>query len=286
MQLSDIKLIYHKELSELYPKEEIDSFFFRSIEFYLKLERFILVMQPNYTLTKSEERPLFETLTRLVKEEPLQYIFKEATFMDLSLEVNEHTLIPRPETEELVQWIIDDCSKKFNQNIRVLDIGTGSGCIAIALATNLKKLNVHAIDISKKALSIAIKNSDRNKVNISFEKADILDRNLSMNMQFDIIVSNPPYVRESEKDDMHNNVKNHEPNSALFVPDNDSLLFYKAIANFSRKHLKNGGKIYLEINQYLGKETQLIFEQENFENISLKKDIFGNERMLKCSKKL
>lgn len=286
MQLSEIKLIYHKELSELYPKEEIDSFFFRSIEFYLKLERFILVMQPNYTLSKSEERPLFETLTRLVKEEPLQYIFKEATFMDLSFEVNEHTLIPRPETEELVQWIIDDCSMKFNQDVKVLDIGTGSGCIAIALAANLKKLNVHAIDISQKALSIAIKNSDRNKVNISFEKADILDRNLSMNMQFDIIVSNPPYVRESEKDDMLNNVKNYEPNTALFVPDNDSLLFYKAIAYFSKKHLKNGGNLYLEINQYLGKETQLIFEQENFENISLKKDIFGNNRMLKCSKNI
>ncbi|MDT0607260.1 peptide chain release factor N(5)-glutamine methyltransferase [Croceitalea rosinachiae] len=281
MQLSEIKNIFHKELLELYPKEEIDSFFYQSIEHFLKLERFVLVMQPNLALTKDEERPLFETLARLNQEEPLQYIFGRAYFMDLTLKVNGNTLIPRPETEELVQWIISE-TKNHKPQIRILDIGTGSGCIAISLAKAFPKAKVYALDISKEALQIAKENAVSNGVFIEFIQADIL--NFNLDLTFDIVVSNPPYVRELEKKKIQNNVKKHEPEIALFVPDNDPLLFYKAIGEFANSNLGEKGNLYLEINQYLGSETKSLLENQNFIKIEVKKDIFENNRMLKCQK--
>jgi len=292
MQLAEIKAIFHKELSVLYPKVEVDSFFYQSLEHFLKLERFVLVMQPNYTITKEEEQPLFEALSRLKNEEPLQYIFEEAHFMDLILKVNRYTLIPRPETEELVQWIINDyqvepfesAKERPHQDLKVLDIGTGSGCIAIALAKYLPNAQVFALDISEEALQVAKKNAELNGVSIEFIEANILNVSTALSTGFDIIVSNPPYVREQEKIEINNNVKEYEPSLALFVPNNNPLVFYKAIGEFTNTYLKEKGSLYLEINQYLGLETKSLFEYQNFSKIELKKDIFENDRMIKCQK--
>lgn len=282
MQLSEIKAIFHKELQDIYPLEEIDSIFFRCIDHYLNLERFVLVMQPNYTITTIEEQPLFEALTRLKSNEPVQYILVQAYFMDLTLEVNEHTLIPRPETEELVQWILDDNKHIQNKGLNILDMGTGSGCIAIALAKEMTDAQVYAIDISEKALEIAQQNAIQNKTVVNFIQADMLD--LDLNLYFEIIVSNPPYVRDMEKAEIHENVKAFEPETALFVPDDDALKFYKAIAHYAKKALKVGGALYLEINQYLSEPTKVLFEEAGFIEVELKKDIFGNYRMLRCKK--
>ncbi|KAB5491925.1 peptide chain release factor N(5)-glutamine methyltransferase [Flagellimonas hadalis] len=302
MLLKEIKNIFHKELGKTYPKEEIDSFFYRCIEHYLKLERFVLAIQPELTLTKEEEQPLFEALSQLKQERPLQYILGTAHFMDLELHVNEAVLIPRPETEELVQWILEDVASRksevesrkseagnmdfYPSPLTILDIGTGSGCIAIALAKHLPHAKVYALDVSEKALEVARENARLNQVDITFQKNDILapelEPELELKLDFDIIVSNPPYVRELEKEGMKNNVKDHEPSLALFVSDGDPLVFYSAIAQFGRTRLKEGGGLYLEINQYLGEETKALLKAHNFSEIELRKDIFGNDRMLKA----
>lgn len=311
MLLKEIKDIYHKELGTIYPKEEIDSFFYFCIEHYLNLQRFILAIQPGITLTKEEEQPLFEVLSKLKLEKPLQYILGTAHFMDLELQVNENVLIPRPETEELVQWILDDIrsqkSEVESQSLRkeklkskieapcnedetlhslpysILDIGTGSGCIAIALAKNLPDAKVFALDVSESALNVARKNAASHGVNIMFLHEDIL--NTELELDFDIIVSNPPYVRELEKEGIRKNVKDFEPGTALFVPDDDPLVFYRAIIDFAEKHLSEKGKLYFEINQYLGEETKALFNHRNFSEIELRKDMFGNDRMLKAIRK-
>ncbi|MBO0341241.1 MAG: peptide chain release factor N(5)-glutamine methyltransferase [Bacteroidota bacterium] len=313
MLLKEIKNIFHKELGTIYPKEEIDSFFYACIEHYLKLERFILAIRPGITLTKEEEQPLFEALSELKLEKPLQYILGTTHFMDLELQVDENVLIPRPETEELVQWILDDTKSGMSEvrsqksgvknlksgvkdqhgddanlhisPLNILDIGTGSGCIAIALAKNLPDANVFALDVSEDALLVARKNAVSNGVDIGFLHQDILNAQLDTTLVFDVIVSNPPYVRELEKNRIQKNVKDFEPDTALFVPDEDPLLFYRAIIEFSEKHLSKNGKLYFEINQYLGEETKALFNTRNFSEIELRKDIFGNDRMLKAIKK-
>ncbi|NVN18462.1 peptide chain release factor N(5)-glutamine methyltransferase [Muricauda sp. HICW] len=311
MLLKEIKDIYHKELGTIYPKEEIDSFFYSCIEHYLNLQRFILAIQPGIALTKEEEQPLFEALSELKLEKPLQYILGTAHFMDLELYVDENVLIPRPETEELVQWILDDirsqksdvgsqklqvgnpelkaeapCSEDESFHplpFSVLDIGTGSGCISIALAKHLLNAKVFALDVSDGALDVAQKNAVSNGVDITFLHEDIL--NTELELDFDIIVSNPPYVRELEKGGIQKNVKDFEPGTALFVPDDDPLVFYRVIIDFAEKHLSEKGKLYFEINQYLGKETQALFNHRNFSEIELRKDMFGNDRMLKAIRK-
>ncbi|WP_420602055.1 peptide chain release factor N(5)-glutamine methyltransferase [Flagellimonas sp.] len=290
MLLREIKTIFHKELDGIYPTEEVDTFFYWTIEHYLKLERFVLVLQPNLTLTKEEEQPLFETLAQLKQEKPIQYILSNAHFMDLEFQVNEHVLIPRPETEELVQWILDYCqgeqchperSRRSSRDLNILDIGTGSGCIAIALAKNLPNAKVYAVDVSEKALDVAKQNAALNEVDVTFLQKDILDPGFEPESKFDIIVSNPPYVRELEKSEMKKNVRDYEPDLALFVPDNNALVFYEAITKFASDNLKTNGSLFFEINQYLGDKTQALLEAHNFLEIELRKDLFGNDRMLK-----
>jgi len=278
--LKEIKTIFHQELDVIYPKEEVDAFFYRLIEHYLKLDRFVLVLQPNLAITKEEEQPIFEALAGLKLEKPLQYILGTAHFMDLELKVNENVLIPRPETEELVEWILEECQVKPSRDLKILDIGTGSGCIAMALAKGLPNAKVYALDVSEEALKVAQENAESNQVEIEFIQMDVLNPN-NLELKFDIIVSNPPYVRELEKHEIKNNVKAYEPSLALFVPDEDALLFYRAIIAFAEKHLLEKGHLYLEINQYLGKETKALLEAHNFSEIELRKDLFGNDRMLK-----
>lgn len=278
MLLREIKNIYHIELDALYPKEEVDSFFYLTIGHFLGLERFVLALEPDITVTKEEEQPLFEVLSQLRKEKPIQYILGTAQFMDMDFVVNEDVLIPRPETEELVRWIIDEHTDQ-NMAFNILDIGTGSGCIAISLAKAFKNAKVFALDISNKALETAKLNARNNKVEIECIQSDILTTK-SLKEKFDIIVSNPPYVRMLEKKLMKSNVIDNEPGIALFVSDDDPLVFYRRITDFAKSNLNKGGSLYFEINQYLGEETKALLEN-GFSNIELRKDIFGNDRMVK-----
>ena len=285
MVLKEILNIFHKELDTIYGNNEVDSFFNILIDYYLNLKRITLVMQPEYTISKEEEQPLFEALSRLKLEEPIQYIIGETEFFGLVFKVNQNTLIPRPETEELVQWIIEDYKDNLEQ-IKILDIGTGTGCIPISLAKNLPKAKVKALDISTKALEVAKQNAELNAVEVDFIEQNILDTYHteldSASQKFDVIVSNPPYVRELEKAEMKGNVLKHEPELALFVDNTNPLIFYKAITEFAIHNLKAGGTLYFEINKYLGAEMIQLLEDFNFKDIELKKDMFGNNRMIKA----
>ncbi|MEJ1222166.1 peptide chain release factor N(5)-glutamine methyltransferase [Sediminicola sp. 1XM1-17] len=279
MLLKEIRHIFHVELDTIYPKEEVDSFFYLMVEHYLGLERFVLALQPNTMVSKEEEQPLFEGLSQLKLHRPVQYILGVAHFMDLEFKVDENVLIPRPETEELVRWIIA-LEKERQGELKILDIGTGSGCIAISLAKNLPNAKVYALDISRESLKIAQANADKNEVQVEFIEADILETK-DLEHQFDIIVSNPPYVRDLEKTEMSANVTDHEPGYALFVPNENPLLFYRKISEFAISHLKSGGCLYFEINQYLGKETLELMVNSGFTQLILQKDMFGNDRMIK-----
>ena len=281
MLLKEIKNIYHIELDHLFPKEEVDSFFYLVIDHYLGLERFVLALQPNIVVSKGNEDPLFYALSQLKQERPIQYILGKAHFCELEFRVDENVLIPRPETEELVYWILGEVQTKYSrEEVKILDIGTGSGCIAISLAKNLPNAKVYALDISKKALQMAEQNALDNEVEIVFLEADILSIE-GFKDKFDVIVSNPPYVRELEKLEMKNNVVEHEPGLALFVSDGDPLIFYKKITCFALGHLRKSGILFFEINQYLGEEMKQLLRAENFSEIELRKDMFGNDRMLK-----
>ena len=289
MLLKEIKNIFHLELDAIYGKDEVNSFFYLLIEHYFDLERFVLAIQPELIIDKEQETVIFQALSKLKLEKPIQHIIGTALFMDLDFKVNEHVLIPRPETEELVRWILDDV-KDVKQSLTILDMGTGSGCIPISLDKNLTNAKVFGLDISKDALKVADKNNRLLGANVKFFKADILSLDKEkatkeLDQKFDIIISNPPYVRELEKEDMQNNVIDHEPGLALFVPDEDPLKFYSAVVNFAADHLSEDGCLYLEINQYLGKEKMSLLEKSNFKTIELRKDMFGNDRMIKGIRK-
>lgn len=220
-------------------------------------------------------------LNELLVHKPVQYVTGQAFFYNLELDVNPSVLIPRPETEELVKWICDD--HKASEGIRVLDIGTGSGCIVLALGRQLNKPELTAIDISTAALETARANAMKYRLNVDFKLLDILTATDSIDTHaFDVIVSNPPYVRNSERELMKPNVLDYEPELALFVTDEDPLVFCRAIARFAEKNLAPGGKLYLEINENLGKETVALFEESGFEEVILKKDFRGKDRMLRC----
>lgn len=281
MLLRETKNIFHKELDGFYGKEEVSSFFYLLIEHYLNLQRFVLAVQPNLVLTKEEETLMFNALSELKSKKPVQHILGTAHFMELDFKVNDQVLIPRPETEELVGWILDDLKAKDGL-ITLLDIGTGSGCIPIVLAKNKANIRIKALDISPEALRIAKINTETHQVTIDLFQADILE--LDQRHTYDIIVSNPPYVREMEKAAMHPNVLHHEPSLALFVPDEDPLKFYRAIVKFASGHLNAKGSLYLEINQYLGNEMMALLRAYGFDFIELRKDIFGNDRMIKGKK--
>lgn len=285
MTLKEYRNIFNTTLSELYPKTEIDTFLGLLIEEYLGLNRVDLVIKADFKIDESKLIILNKVLKRLQKEEPIQYIIGHTEFFGYPLIVNQNTLIPRPETEELVAWIIDEVknnSNYSNKQISILDIGTGTGCIPISLAKELNNAVISAIDVSEKALEIAKKNAIENQVNINFITKDIL-QTTNLNTQFDIIISNPPYVRNLEKKEINNNVLENEPHLALFVEDNNALIFYDKIADLAKNHLNKNGCLFFEINQYLGQETSTLLKSKAFKNIELRKDIFKNDRMLKAT---
>ncbi len=280
MLLQELRKLYHKDLEQYYPAAEIDSILDILLEHYLGIGRFVLAMQPRYNLTREEEQPMIDALNRLINEEPVQYITGSEHFFGLDFKVNPNVLIPRPETEDLIRWILEDLSDSKKQ-LNILDIGTGSGNIAISLASHLSDARVYALDISSEALETAKENAENIGVNIQFVQGDIrtLDE---LGILFDIIVSNPPYVRISESNMMKNNVKKYEPWDALFVPDEAPLLFYERIADFGRKNLKPGGLLYLEINQYLGEDVLQLLKSKDYEHGELKADLFGKDRMVRA----
>ena len=224
---------------------------------------------------------LDEMIRRLKKNEPIQYIIGIETFGGLTFEVNQNVLIPRPETRELVEWIAEDC--QLEDPCKILDIGTGSGCIAISLAKLLGQAEVEAWDVSEGALQVARRNAERNQVDVLFRKMDVLG-DVPEGMLYDVIVSNPPYIAEKEKPQMEHNVLDWEPSIALFVPDEDPLLFYRRIAQLGASMLKKGGSLYYEINQAYGQETMGMLASMGYQSIELRKDAWGNDRMVKAKR--
>ena len=289
MNIKKFRDYFNKTLKKLYPTSEIDTFLFLLLEEYLNFKRIDIVLKSNFEISP-EDLILLRSSTKLLEQEiPIQYILGKTEFYGFPFILNEHVLIPRPETEELITSILEKVlkTKTFHTNakekqLKILDIGTGSGCIPISLKKSLPFAEITAIDVSNEALTIAKKNAVLNKVDINLTQQDIL-KTTSLNQLYDIIVSNPPYVRESEKKEIKNNVLNNEPHMALFVKDNNPLVFYNKIAELAKNHLSENGTLFFEINQYLGKETVELIKLKGFNKIQLKKDIFGRDRIIIAS---
>lgn len=283
MNIKEYRTQFIQELTLIYDAGEAESFFYLILEEKKQLKRIDLALHPDLVFSEEEIGVWNAVLEQLKQEIPIQYLLGKTSFYGLDFEVNAAVLIPRPETEELVEWILESQKSKVeSQKVKILDIGTGSGCIAISLAKNLPDATVFALDVSEEALATAKKNAKNNSVNVTFIHQNILETE-DLLQQFDIIVSNPPYVRNLEKEEIKKNVLENEPHLALFVADNDALVFYKKIAQLAQKNLLPNGQLYFEINQYLGKEMVNLLEKMNFKTVDLRKDIYGNDRMTKAS---
>ena len=280
LKIKNYKTIFINQVAPFFDETEAESFFYIILENWHHLKRIDLALQPDLEMSNIDLQKWNDIVIELKTQKPIQYILGETFFYDLRFQVDESTLIPRPETEELVALILAS-NKETNKKIKVLDIGTGSGCIAISLAKNLPNAQVFALDVSQKAIEVAQKNAKFNDVFITFLHQNILETD-DLNQQFDIIVSNPPYVRNLEKSEINKNVLDYEPHLALFVEDNDALIFYKKIAQLAKKNLNQNGQLFFEINQYLAKETVELIKDLGFKNIKLHQDIYGNDRMIFC----
>ena len=275
MKSLELKARFINELSSLYEASECIAIANQVIQNLTKPKS----AATDINISIEQEREIISILNRLKTKEPLQYILGEAWFYNFVFNVNASVLIPRPETEELVEWILNYCQNR-NETITLLDIGTGSGCIGIALKKNLKKANVTAIDVSEEALKIAGLNASKLAAEISFLHSSVLEEsNWASYPKVDIIVSNPPYIAIAEKETMHGNVVEHEPHLALFVSDQDPLLFYRKIAKLGLGNLKPKGAIFLELNERFGNETASLFQEQGYQT-TIKKDMQGKDRML------
>lgn len=265
-------------LTDLFSPNEISSLSRMIIENITGLSFSLIICDKNTKITLEQKKRIDEVISRLKLHEPIQYILGETEFFGLKFIVDKNVLIPRPETEELVELIIND--NKSQSNLDVLDIGTGSGCIPISLKKNLPAFNFTGWDVSVEALEIARRNTELNNVSVEFEEVNVLEN--IPNGKYDIIVSNPPYILEKEKADIDNNVLKYEPHLALFVPNNKALLFYERIADIGKSLLRENGKLYFEINSAKGVETVNMLKEKGYINISLIKDISGNDRIVKA----
>lgn len=279
-EVKRIAQIIYDELSGYYTQSEVSALTRIIATEMLGVAQMTYFLKDDVTLKAEQEAMLFNAIERLKKQEPIQYIQGYSDFCGLRFKVTPATLIPRPETSELVEWIASEHSGKI---VNILDIGTGSGCIAISLAHKLPKSNVTAWDISTAALAVAAENSHNNGTEVTFERVDILSYE-PKSAQFDIIVSNPPYIKENEKSAMHNNVLDWEPHTALFVPDSDPLLFYRTIAEKGLQMLAPNGTLYFEINRAHGTETMKMLADYGYTDIELRKDFADNDRMIKAKK--
>ena len=275
-KLGDIILFFKNELADISNSREIFNWAYITINNLFGYDRANCIINQNQKISLHQRKKIKRIVSQLKKNKPIQYILEECVFFDLKFKVNSSVLIPRPETEELVKWILKDEFKS------IIDIGTGSGCIAISIAKN-KNVNVHAIDISNTSIKLAKKNADFHGVSINFLNIDILTENISNKV--DIVVSNPPYVLKKEKKHMNKNVIDYEPEIAIFVDDNNPFVFYKIIAKKAKKILNRNGKIYFEINESYSAEVIKILKYYGYVNIKLKKDINDRDRMIKATLK-
>jgi len=273
-----------EQLNPAYPAQETESLIRIILNQVCHLQIHELWSGKDTQILPNERKLIEEIVEGLLKYEPIQYLLGETEFYGLRFVVNKQVLIPRPETEELVEWIVSDAKTAyFSNELRVLDIGTGSGCIAISLAKHLPKAKVYGLDISEEALSVARQNAVINQVAVEWIRHDILDSCESNDLPqtFDIIVSNPPYVTPAEKAAISQNVLDYEPHLALFTPQDQPLLFYERIADFGRKHLCQQGFVYFEINPSFGREVMELLDWKGYCNGVLRQDISGKERMVK-----
>jgi release factor glutamine methyltransferase len=279
--IKDIKLYLLNELGESYPEKEIYAFSNIITKTLLGHSKLHTLAFPENIVSQKNKKEIIRICKELKVGRPLQYILGETSFYNCTIKVNNSVLIPRPETEELTDLII-----KENHGFAgsVLDIGTGSGCIAIALAVNLPGASVSALELSDEAITIARVNAEMNRTKVRFINGDIFDPDAKTIGIHDIFVSNPPYIRESEKTLMEKNVLDHEPRRALFVPDNDPLLYYRAIHKLARSCLRQRGKIFFEINESMGKQIYEMLDSSGYQEIEIRKDINGKDRMAKCIK--
>ena len=314
MNAKQYKVKFIETLAAIHGVDEAESFFYLILEDKFQMKRLDLALDPNFEFSADALIIWNDLSIQLNKEIPIQYLLGNTEFYGLRFLVNENVLIPRPETEELVDWIIKEekrierlkdrgieglrdrkieASKdrgiegqkdreiERHKELKILDIGTGSGCIAISLAKNIPHAQVFAIDVSAEALKVAQLNAEKNEVSVTFLEKNILETE-DLLQQFDIIVSNPPYVRNLEKQEIKNNVLDNEPHLALFVDDFDALIFYRKIALLATKNLKDGGQLFFEINQYLGKEMIDLLTEIGLQEVELRKDIYGNDRMTRA----
>ena len=278
----DCRRYYVGELEKIYGSDEANALIMILLEHYFGIDRVKIAMEPELRLSESEMLTLHFAVKKLLKNKPIQYVLGETEFCGMRFLVDENVLIPRPETEELVNMVTHYIETMCTSSVHILDIGTGSGCIAISLAKLLKDSVVTAVDISEKALVVAKKNAKANEANVRFILDDILNpQNPELiDNQYDIIVSNPPYVCESEKSEMRANVLDYEPSSALFVSDNDPLIFYRKILEFAQKTLKPNGEVWFEINEKFGYEMLELCKKSGFKNAEIIKDFRERDRIL------
>ena len=294
----DCRKYYASQLEPIYGSDEANALIMILLKHYFNIDRVRIALEPELRLSESEMLTLHFAVKELLKNHPIQYVLGETEFCGLRFFVNESVLIPRPETQELVEKLAVSSYQfssfrpkrsgveKSPANVSILDIGTGSGCIAISLAKLIPNSDVTAVDVSEKALEVAKKNAEANGVIVHFVHDDILQPTIAelIDNQFDIIVSNPPYVCECEKSEMRANVLDHEPSSALFVPDSDPLVFYRKILEFAQKALKPDGQIWFEINEKFGKETAELCHSKGFKNVEIIKDFREKERIVRAQR--
>lgn len=280
MKLEDLKIAFKEKLSEIYATSEISELFSIFVKEKLQLSKIELRNNLSKEISDEQEQYFLDVLKQLENDIPYQYILGEAEFFGLKFKVSSAVLIPRPETEELLELAIEKIQeskgKDPDENFKILDIGTGSGIIPIILKKYFPKAEISAIDFSEKALEIAEENAKNNNVKINFIFADYLNTNLRE--KFDVIISNPPYIGINEESEIENSVKNIEPKMALFSPTSDALIFYKKIRKDAEKYLTENGHIFLEINQKLGQDTLGLFQ--SFSHSELIKDLSGNDRFV------
>ena len=284
MTLNEARTVLTKELNHIYDNNELSNIADLVLEYVARMPRLEQGKSKLAYLTCTQLESIDTITERLKRNEPVQYVLGEAWFAGMKFKVNKNVLIPRPETEELVDWVMKEIQKSKVKNQNILDVGAGSGCIPITIKKKLPEPAVSAIDVCSEALFTATENAVEHSVDVEFILLDFLDEEQWAALgQFDIIVSNPPYVRQSETHTMHDRVINFEPHLALFVPDNDALLFYRKLSDFSLTHLEAGGSLFVEINEALGDAVVNLYRSAGFKNIELKKDMQGKDRMLRAS---
>ena len=278
-RLEDIRKYYRTKLAEMFTEREADVLTFQLLTEFTGNTKVEILGHPDRTVTESELLKIHFGVKDLLNNKPIQYITGKAEFYGMTFNVNSKVLIPRPETEELVEQVIKNSPK--DKSKKILDIGTGSGCIAISIKKFLPESNITAIDISSFALEVASENARLNNVEVNFLRIDFLDKVARSSLgDYDIVVANPPYIRQSEKIYLNKNVLDYEPSGALFVEDKDPLIFYRAIAEFCKSYLKENGWFYCELNQFLHKEVAEVFEESAFRDIQVDLDLFGNFRFI------